>query len=199
VRGRHGGRFMKDLIDAARLLALDLASTVVFLALFLLTRNLPLAVCAGIALGLVQIGRQVARGKTIDAMQGMSLVAVMGSGAATLMSHDPRFVMVKPSLIYVALGVMMLKPGWMNRYLPLPTREKLADIAVIFGSVWAVLMFASAAVNLFVALKFGVVAWSAFMLFYGVVSKAGLVLVQYATMRHFRDRRAQPHGDAVPS
>ena len=49
---------MKDLIDAARLLLLDLASTVVFLALFLLTRNLPLAVCAGIALGLVQIGRQ---------------------------------------------------------------------------------------------------------------------------------------------
>ncbi len=182
---------MTDLLAAARLLLLDLASTVFFLAALLLTRDLPLAVVGAMALGLAQIGWQFARGRPIDAMQAMSLVAVMGSGAATLMSHDPRFVMVKPSLIYVALGVIMLKPGWMNRYLPPSTRETLADIALIFGSAWAMLMFFSAAVNLIVALNFGVVAWSAFMMTYGVATKAGLVLVQYATMRHVRDRRAQ--------
>ncbi len=188
---------MKDLFEAGRLLLLDMASTVFFLLAFLLTKNLPLSVALGMALGFAQITWQWAQKKPIDAMQWMSLVAVMGSGAATLISHDPRFVMVKPSLIYIVVGVIMLRPGWMNRYLPPLTREKVSDIAVIFGFAWAALMFVSAALNLFVALNFGVVAWSAFMTIYGVISKAGMVLIQYATMRHISRRRAL--GAAAPS
>jgi intracellular septation protein len=84
---------------------------------------------------------------------------------------------------------VMLKPGWMNRYLPPIAREKVPDIAVIFGFAWAALMFVSAAVNLFVALNFSVVAWSAFMSVYAIVSKAGLFLIQYATMRYIGVRR----------
>jgi intracellular septation protein len=91
--------------------------------------------------------------------------------------------------IYIVIGVVMLKPGWMNRYLPPIAREKVPDIAVIFGFAWAALMFVSAAVNLFVALNFSVVAWSAFMSVYAIVSKAGLFLIQYATMRYIGNRR----------
>jgi intracellular septation protein A len=180
---------MKDLFAAGRLLLSDLASTVFFLVMYLLTGNLPLSVALGIVLGFAQIGWEFAQKKPVAVMQWMSLVAVLGAGAATLISNDPRFVMVKPSLIYVVVGVIMLKPGWMNRYLPQATREEAADIAVIFGFVWAGLMFLSAAINLFVALNFGVVAWSAFMTVYGIVSKVGLVLVQYATMRYIIVRR----------
>jgi intracellular septation protein len=111
---------MRNLLEAARLLLVDMASTFVFLMVFLPTRNLPLAVVFGITLGLAQIGWQIARKEPIEVMQWMSLFAVLGSGAATLISHDPRFVMVKPSLIYVVVGAVMLKPGWMNRYLPPP-------------------------------------------------------------------------------
>jgi intracellular septation protein len=190
---------MRDLFEAGRLLLLDMASTIFFLVVFLLTKNLPLSVALGMALGFGQIGWQWTRKKPIDVMQWMSLVAVIGSGAATLISHDPRFVMVKPSLIYmvkpsliyIVVGVVMLRPGWMNRYLPQVTREKMSDIAVMFGFAWAALMFVSAALNLFVALNFGVVAWSAFMTIYGIISKAGMVLVQYATMRYIRDRRVR--------
>jgi intracellular septation protein len=99
--------------------------------------------------------------------------------------------MVKPSLIYVMVGVVMLRPGWMNRYLPQAAREQAGDLAVIFGFVWAGLMFVSAALNLFVALNFGVVTWSVFMTAYGIVSKVGLVLIQYATMRYIIGRRTR--------
>jgi intracellular septation protein len=180
---------MKNLLEAARLLLLDMASTFVFLMVFLLTRNLPLAVAFGIALGLAQIGWQFARKEPIEVMQWMSLFAVLGSGAATLISHDPRFVMVKPSLIYVVVGAVMLKPGWMNRYLPPPAIEKVPDIAVIFGFAWAALMFISSALNLFVALNFSVVAWSAFMSIYAIISKVGMVLIQHFTMRYIGHRR----------
>jgi hypothetical protein len=63
------------------------------------------------------------------------------------------------------------------------------DVAVIFGFVWAGLMFVSATLNVVVALNFGVVAWSAFMSIYAIVSKAAPFLIGYATMRYIGVRR----------
>jgi intracellular septation protein len=180
---------MRNLFAAAKLLLLDMASTFLFLVVFLLTRNLPLSVILGMALGVAQIGWQFACKKPIDMMQWMSLFLVLGFGTATLITDDPRFVMVKPSLIYVIVGLVMLKPGWMNRYLPPAAMAVVPDISFIFGFVWAGLMFASAALNVVIALSSSVVAWSAFMSAYAIVSKAGLFLIQYAAMRYIGARR----------
>jgi intracellular septation protein len=83
----------------------------------------------------------------------------------------------------------MLKQGWMNRYLPPAAMAVVPDVAFIFGYVWAGLMFFSAALNVVVALNFSVVAWSAFMSVYAIVSKAALFLIGYATMRTVGARR----------
>ena len=185
---------MRNLFAAAKLLLLDLASTVFFLVVFLLTKNIPLSVVLGVALGIGQIGWEFVRKRPIDTMQWMSLLLVVGAGSATLLTNDPRFVMVKPSLIYLVVGVVMLKPGWMNRYLPPVAKELVPDLAFIFGFIWSGLMFFSAALNLIVALNFSVVTWASFMSVYGIVSKLGLFLIQYATMRYIglRRRRAMP-------
>lgn len=185
---------MRDLFAAAKLLLLDLASTVFFLVVFLLSKNIPLAVALGVALGVAQIGWEFVRKRPIDTMQWLSLFLVVGAGTATLITNDPRFVMVKPSLIYLVVGVVMLKPGWMNRYLPPVAKELVPDLAFIFGFIWSGLMFFSAALNLIVALNFSVVTWASFMSVYGIVSKLGLFLIQYATMRYIgiRRRRATP-------
>ena len=185
---------MRDLFAAAKLLLLDMASTVFFLVVFLLSKNIPLAVALGVALGVAQIGWEFVRKRPIDTMQWMSLFLVVGAGTATLITNDPRFVMVKPSLIYLVVGVVMLKPGWMNRYLPPVAKELVPDLAFIFGFIWSGLMFFSAALNLIVALNFSVVTWASFMSVYGIVSKLGLFLIQYATMRYIglRRRRAVP-------
>jgi intracellular septation protein A len=180
---------MRELFASAKLLLLDMASTFLFLAIFLLTRSIALSVALGMALGVAQIGWEFARGKPIDAMQWMSLFLVLGSGAATLLTGDPRFVMLKPTFIYCVVGVVMLRPGWMNRYLPPVAVEWVPDIAVIFGYAWAGLMFVSAALNLIVATNFSVTAWSAFMSVWAVASKAALFLISYATMRYVGIRR----------
>ena len=184
---------MKSLFEAGKLLLLDMASTFFFLVIYLLTHNITLSVVLGMALGTAQIGWQFARRKPIDTMQWMSLFLVLGAGTATLITNDPRFVMIKPTVIYSIVGIVMLKPGWMNRYLPPVAMEIVPDIAVIFGYVWAGLIFFSAALNLVVALNFSVVTWSAFMSIYAIVSKAALFLIAYATMRTIgvRRRRAQ--------
>jgi intracellular septation protein len=185
---------MKNLLRAGRLLLLDMASTLFFLGVYLLTRSIGLSVTLGVALGVAQISWEYARKRPVDTMQWMSLFLIVASSAATLLTANPRFIMVKPSLIYVVVGVVMLKPGWMNRYLPPIAMQLVPDIAFIFGYVWAALMFLSAAVNLIAALNFSVTAWASFMPVYGIVSKLGLFLIQYATMRSIgiRRRRAMP-------
>jgi intracellular septation protein len=180
---------MKNLLQAGRLLLLDLASTLALLAVFLLTRNIALSVGLGMALGIAQIGWQFFRKQPVDTMQYLSLFLVVASGTATLITGDARFVMLKPSLIYLIVGIVMLKPGWMNRYLPPIAQELVPDIAFIFGFIWAALMFASAMLNIVVAMNFGVATWSAFMSLYAIVSKIGLFLIQYAVMRVIGIRR----------
>src|SRR3984885_5266891 len=174
---------MKNLFEAGKLLFLDMAATLFFLALYLLTHNVALSVVLGMALGTAQIGWQLVRGKPIDTMQWMSLFLVLGAGTVTLITNDPRFVMIKPSVIYLIVGIVMLKRGWMNRYLPPVAIELVPDIAVIFGYVWSGLMFFSAILNVIVALNFSVVTWSVAMSIYGIVSKTVLFLIGYATMR----------------
>lgn len=96
-------------------------------------------------------------------MQGMSLFLEITAGTATILAHDPRLVMLKPSLIYVAVGILMLRPGWMVRYLPEDAVALVTDAAAAFGYVWAGLMFVSAGVNLYAGLHMSPVAWAGFM------------------------------------
>ena len=107
---------MKNLLSAARVLAIDLASTILFLAVFLLTENLFLAVGLGMALGVAQIAWQRHRRQPIGTIQWLSVVLILASGTATFLTHDATFVMLKPSIIYSIVGLVMLKRGWMNRY-----------------------------------------------------------------------------------
>jgi intracellular septation protein len=187
---------MKNLFEAGKLLFLDMAATLFFLVLYLLTHNVTLSVVLGMVLGLAQIGWQFARRKPIDTMQWMSLFLVLGAGAVTLITDDPRFMMIKPSVIYVIVGVVMLKRGWMNRYLPPIAIELVPDIAVIVGYAWSGLMFFSAALNVIVALNFDVGTWSMTMSVYGIVSKALMFLVGYAAMRTIgAARRRRVAGD----
>jgi len=180
---------MKNLFEAGKLLLLDLASTFFFLIVYLLTGNITLSVVLGMALGAAQIGWQLIRHKPIDTMQWMSLFLVLGAGTVTLLTDDPRFVMIKPSVIYAIVGIVMLKPGWINRYLPPIALEVVPDIAVILGYVWAGLMFFSAGLNLIVALNFSVVTWAAFMSIYGIVSKVALFLIGFVALRTIGRRR----------
>ncbi len=122
-------------------------------------------------------------------MQWVSLVVVIASGSATLFTRNPVFVMIKPSLIYLAVGAAMLRRGWMNRYLPPRALEIVPDLAIAFGYVWAGLMFFSAALNLVLALTLSVTGWGAAMSIWGIASKSALFFLQYGVMKTVGRRR----------
>jgi len=182
---------VRNLLHSARALVSDLASTLLFLVVLLVTGNLILAVVLGMALGLLQIAVQVARRKPIDSMQWLSLFLIVGSGTATLLTTDARFVMLKPSIIYVIVGVVMLRPGWMNRYLPPIAVETVPDLAFIFGYVWAALMFLSAALNIALALSLDPATWAIAKSIWAIGSKVVLFLIQFAVMKGIGVRRVR--------
>lgn len=182
---------MKDFFQASRVLLADMASTLLFLAVFLLTDNLFLAVALGMVLGLGQIAWQLAQRKPVEALQWLSVVIILVSGTATFVTDDPRFVMIKPSFIYVVVGMVMLKRGWMNRYLPPIAQATVPDLGVTFGYVWAGLMFFSAALNIALALTLDAATWAAVKSAWAIGSKVGLFGIQYAVMKSTGMRRAR--------
>ena len=187
---------MRSFFDAARLLLADLASSLFFVVLLSLTHNATLSACLAIMLGLLQIGIQFIRGKPIDAMEWLSLFLVIAAGAATLLTDDPRFVLFKPSVIYSIVGVVMLKRGWMNRYLPAIARSVASDVATYVGFAWAGLMFVSAALNAFVAIAFDLSTWAVVMTAFGIGSKVVLMLAGFAAIRLTMRRRVRAMPDA---
>ena len=182
---------MRYALTAGLFLLEDLLSTVFFMVLISLTHDLALATGAAIAIGVGQVALCRIRRRPVDAMQWLSLGLVVVMGGATLLTHDPRFVMVKPTLVLTAVGVVMLKPGWMNRYLPAVVTDNAPELGVVFGYVWAGMMFATAALNLAVAFGTDARTWALVMSTAPLASKIVLFVVQYATMRVLVGRRVR--------
>lgn len=161
-------------------LAEDFLSAFVFLGVYLATGNLPLAVGLAMAVGVVQFALAKWRGRRLEAMQWLSLGLVITLGAVTLITNDSRFMMAKPSFIHFAIGAVMLRPGWMDRYLPPMVRDNLPpQVIVLTGYAWAGLMFTLGLLNLYVAANYSPVAWGYFISFGAGGAKIAAFFAQY--------------------
>ncbi|HEY2483259.1 MAG TPA: septation protein IspZ [Caulobacteraceae bacterium] len=185
---------MKNLFYAARPILTDMLSTIVFAGLFALTSNIYVSTSAAIVMGVGQAAYEKLRGRPVPGMQWASLALVTVLGGATLFTGDPRFVMVKPTIIYLTIGAAMLQPGWMDRYMPPASKDYLPRRLIVAGGyVWSGLMFLTAALNLFIALTLDHKVWLAFIGVFPLASKLGLFAIHYATFRFIalRNYRAQ--------
>src|SRR5262245_36994945 len=99
-------------------LANDFLTAIVFLVVYLLSDNLYLAAGAAIVVAIGQFIVLKLRKRPIDLMYWLGLGLVVVLGAATIITEDSRFIMVKPSMVHFAVGAVMLRRGWMLRYLP---------------------------------------------------------------------------------
>lgn len=185
---------MRNLLFAAQALILDLLPTLVFAVLVALKADVMTATlsAAGVSVGQILLLRL--RGQRIAPLQWASLGLVIVFGTAGILAHDPRFLMVKPTLIYTIVGAVMLKRGWMVRYLPPVAKGRAEGLMVAFGYAWSGLMFLTAAANLVVAVALPA-SWPLFLAVFPLVSKVALFAVQYlavrrATVRAVRAERA---------
>jgi intracellular septation protein len=177
----------------------DFLSAIVFLAVYGVTDNLYWATGAAITVSLAQFAVFKMRGRPVDAMQWLVLGMVVVLGSATLITQDSRFIMVKPSIVHFAVGVVMLRRGWMLRYLPPIARDNIPESVLIgSGYAWAALMFTLGALNIVIALSLPFWVWAWFISVVAIGAKIVAFLVQYAIFRTLvrRKLRAAAEGPA---
>ncbi len=189
----------KQLFYALGPLIFDSLGVIVFAVLLALDVNLIVATAAGTVVACAVVGWEFARGRPVAALQWISLVMVLFSAGATMLTGDPRFVMAKPSIVYIVVGIAMLRRGWMNRYIPPEELPLVGDVMEKFGFIWAGMMFATAIANLVVAIAF-TPWWPAFIGFFPMASKLGLFAVHFTIVQMIgRARRRRMAGSAVPA
>jgi intracellular septation protein A len=177
------------LIHAGKWLLADMFSTLTFVGIYAVTHSVAVATALGIALGLGQIAYLKVRRAPIDAMQWMSLGLVVVFGAASLFTHDPRFIMFKPTLIYAAIGAVMLKRGWMTRYMSGVVLTWARDVPTAFGYIWAGMMFLTGALNVAFVMNGDTKLWAIYIGIFPIASKFALFAVQYLITRFIVVRR----------
>jgi len=126
--------------DAFVKLGTDFLSAIVFLVLFLATGNVVLATSVAIAGAAAQVIYARVKRQPLGFMTYASLGLVIVLGITTLLTNDPRFVLAKPSIAHFAIAAIMLKPGWMLRYMPPVVSETIPEYVTAAGYAWAALM-----------------------------------------------------------
>jgi intracellular septation protein A len=169
--------------DVFRKLLTDFLSTIVFLALYLTTGNVVLATSVAIAGAVAQVIYSRVKGEPLAFMTYASLALVIVLGGATLLTDDPRFVMAKPSIAHFAIGAIMLRRGWMLRYMPPLVTETIPEYVTVAGYAWAALMFALGLGTIAVASTGDLRLWAIYVSVVSVGAKVAAFAIQYATFR----------------
>jgi len=178
----------------------DFLSAIFFFAVYSLTGSIVAGTTIAIAVGATQFIRLKLARRAIEPMQWMSLGLVLVLGAATLLTQSPRFMMLKPSFVHFAIAAVMLRRGWMTRYLPEIARENLPETAIIgAGYAWAGLMVALGATNLVIATQSDIRVWAWFISFGAIGAKLAALLLQYAVFRMIVTRKLRRTRAAIDS
>ncbi|HYI31263.1 MAG TPA: septation protein IspZ [Bradyrhizobium sp.] len=171
---------MKDVF--ARL-GSDFLSTIVFLVLYLATGDVILATAVAIAGAVGQVAYARYKRQTLGYMTWASLGLVIVLGGATLLTHDPRFVLAKPAIGHFAIGAIMLKRGWMLRYMPPIVTETVPEYVTIAGYAWAALMFVLGAGTIAIAATGDLKLWAFYLSVVLIGAKVLAFGVQYVAFR----------------
>jgi len=164
-------------------LGTDFLSAIVFLTLYLTTGNVVLATSVAIAGAVAQVVYSRVKGQRLNFMTYASLALVIVLGSATLLTNDPRFVLAKPSIAHFAIGAIMLKRGWMLRYVPPIVSETIPEYVTIAGYAWAALMFALGAGTIAVASTGDLKLWALYVSVVLIGAKLTAFAVQYVAFR----------------
>jgi intracellular septation protein len=171
---------MKDVF--ARL-ATDFFSTIVFLALYLMSGNVLLATSVAIAGAVAQVIYARVKGQQLGFMTYASLALVIVLGSATLLTNDPRFVLAKPAIGHFAIGAIMLKRGWMLRYMRPIVAETIPEYVTVAGYAWAVLMFALGLGTIAIASTGDLKLWALYVSVVLIGAKVAAFAIQYVAFR----------------
>ncbi len=172
------------LLSAIAPLVVDLGSTLIFYALLAITGDPRLAASVGMALAVWQLVFAMVRRRPIATLQWASIAVVLFVGTLTLLTNDPRFVLVKATLVYAIIGSSMLRRGWMARYIPPIAAAHLPNgLLNGFEKAWAALLLGTGVLNLNLVFTANAQSAAQFMAIWIFASKLALFAIQYVWCR----------------
>lgn len=179
-----------------RQLFVDFFSTIVFLVVYAATGDILIATGVAIAGAVGQFVRARIKQQKLDIMTWASLALVVVLGCATLLTKDPRFVLVKPAIGHFAIGAIMLRRGWMLRYSPPIIRDNVPELAIKAGYVWAALMFVLGLGVIAVAMTGDVKLWAFYVTVIAIGAKVLAFAIQYVIFRIIITRKLRAEAAA---
>jgi intracellular septation protein len=187
---------LKTFAHAARPLVNDLFSSLLFAALLIAGVDPLAATIIAMATGVAHVILLLALRRSVAPLQWASLGLVLVFGGASLLVHDPRFLMAKPTVIYLILTGFMLRRGWMLRYLPPIARGRGEGAMIGWGYAWAGLMALSGGLNLLFAIALPE-QWPMYKAIFPITSKLALFGVQYLHVRAVSIREIRAEASAA--
>jgi len=179
-----------------RQLFVDFFSTIVFLAVYAATGDILIATGVAIVGAIGQFIYARIKQQKLDMMTWASLALVIVLGGATLLTKDPRFVLIKPSIVHFAIGAIMLRKDWMLRYSPPIVRDNIPHLVTIAGYAWAGLMIALGFGTIAVAMTGDVKLWAIYVSVVAVGAKILAFGIQYAVFRYTITRKLRAEARA---
>ncbi len=171
---------MKDVLLR---LATDFLSAIVFLVVYLATGSVIIGAAVATAGAVAQLIHARIKGQKLDFMTYASLALVIVLGGASILTNDPRFVLAKPSIAHFAIGFIMLRRGWMLRYVPQIVSQTIPDYVNVAGYAWAALMFVLGLGTIAVAMTGDLRLWTVYVSVVLVAAKVLAFAVQYVVFR----------------
>ena len=104
-------------------------------------------------------------------------------GGVTLLTNDPRFMFAKPAIGHFAIGLIMLKRGWMLRYVPPIVSETIPEYVTAAGYAWAALMFALGLGTVAMAMNGDIKLWVLYITVVAGGAKVAAFALQFVAFR----------------
>lgn len=135
-----------------------------------------------VLLPLIPIGQKLF-GKPVSQFHVWSAITVLIFGGATLAFRDPKFIMIKPSILYCAAGIVFLGSQLFTdrTIIQRSLQEALtlpAKIWTYLNLAWVLFFFFLAALNLFVAFNYPEAFWFKFKVFGTTGLMLGFIIAQ---------------------
>jgi intracellular septation protein A len=176
----------------------DFFSTIIFVVLYFTTGNVALATVVAVLGAVGQFVYARAKGQRLELMAYASVALVVVLGGATLITNDPRFVLIKPSIGHFAVGAIMLRRDWILRYVPPIVASTIPDYVRVAGYLWAALMIVIGAGVVAAALTGDIKVWTTYVLGIAPAAKLAAFVAQYVVFRlAIRNRRAAAASSAT--
>jgi intracellular septation protein A len=177
-------------LAALKPILLDLAATIFFLGVFWATGNIFVATAAGIGAGFARVAWLKFKGRSITPLQWLGLGLVVVFGGTTLLTHNPRFMMVKPTLVFFAVAAVMLTTNWLRPYLPKDIAENVSEAHVtLIARLWGLLVLLLGAANLVAALMLDPKLWAIYAAAVPTALQIAGLLATYAALHLLVRRR----------